>query len=850
MVLGARLRRLLAGLLGHRNGEVGRNDLIGIIWGEHSEPANAEATLRQYVSRLRRALAAAETGGDELVVTTPTGYRLVAAPGTVDIDEVAEMLSNGLRPHDFDTRFAGQPFGAYGDEAWCHAPVAAMVELLDRARLLPIAPGRVSGPAPDASHRFPRPATELIGRDELIESTLGLLAGERLITLTGVGGVGKTRLALAVAHAGIDAGSYPGGAWFADLTPVRQETDVADLVARLVGVEVTAATAVADLARFVAGRRCLLVLDNCEHVIDACAGVAAAVLTIGGSATVLTSSRERLDVDGEMVVDVPPLSVSAGPTPAPAVRLFVERAVAVNPEVDLGNAGAVSDLVTALDGIPLAIELAASRTLVASVPELMAGLDDRLSLLSPRRRRSRTMEAAIDWSYQLLDPTEKRVFRAIGLFVDGADLPAVAAVAGLGVEDGRDAVEALVLKSMVRRSPHGGSTTRFRMFETLRAFALRRLEDEGEDEQARRRFVRHYSTKVGRHPHHRYYTYNFFADAGDDRRNIVAGAEFAADQRRWIDAGWLLKAAVGLGTVGSSSAPLLPAVEACARHLGEGTALREQVLGAKTNCHLDAGDFEAAATHASRMTRSDDRFTACMATVFLGFLALYGDPARALRLIDDHLSVAPAQPLDDLGMNATTLRVSALAHLERLEECEAEIARYVEIENASGIRQHSGVLVVVTNGVLAWIRGDHDRIYQQHLIDRYALPDGSMPLSTVLAADFLRALSAAAGEVAEPDRVVAAYAGRALEGRARLEANSAVTAAAVLAAAEGDGDRAAELLRSGGYTSPGVVRLVANDLARRLGIDLAAPDDLTDLPARQALVSEARRRGWDLAPGS
>ena len=846
--LGGRLRRLLAGLLANRNGEVGRNDLIAIIWGEDSEPANAEATLRQYVSRLRRALAEVETRGQDLVVTTPTGYRLLAGPGTTDIDEVAGMVARGFRSADFDARFGGQPFGAYGDEPWCHAQAAAVLDLLGRARRLPIAPASTNEVDHNIGPGLPHPATTFIGRNELVRTTYDLLSDPGLVTLTGTGGVGKTRLALAVAHARTESGTHPDGTWFADLSPLGHQADVVGLVARLAGAEVSGPTAMADLARFLARRRCLLVLDNCEHLVDICATFAAAVLDCGGVATILATSRERLDIDGETVIEVPPLAVDSTSVPSPAVRLFAERAVAANPDVDLDDAEGLNDLVTALDGLPLAIELAASRTVVLTVPELMAGLGDRLRLLSPRRRRSRTMEAAIDWSYQLLDPEEQRVFRALGLFVGGADLPAVAAVTGLDPEDALDVVEGLIVKSMVQRATGDPSAARFTMFETLKASALKHLDDEGERDTAEQRFVNHFSDTVGRHPHHYYYSFNFLRSTGDHGPNIVASAHLAVDHERWTDAGWLLKAAVGLTTMVSSSAPLLPAIEACSQHLDEGSTLWEQVTATKTNCYLDASDHRAAAEHAARMTKANDQFTACMATIFLGYLALSGDPHRSLQLIDDHLATNGPDELVDSGLLATTLRVTALAHIGRFDECQAEIVRYLAIEDANGMRHHSGIMVVVTQGVLSWMRGEHDRIHREDLIARYSLADGSLPLSTAIGADLLLALGAAAGGGAEADPVVRRYAGRALGGRARLEANSAATVLAVLAEAEGERARAVDLLHSIGYTSPGVVRLVARELARRLEVELTTPAPLTDTTARRALAAEADRRGWDLEP--
>ena len=822
-----------------------RNDLIDIVWGEQSEPANAEATLRQYVSRLRRALDDAEDGAAALVVTTPSGYRLETGAGSVDADELTGFVAQGFRPPDFESRFAGHPYGAYRDEAWCVAEATALGELMDQVRDLPVAPV-ADGPAALAGG-IPHPASRLIGRDGLVDTACELLSESRLVTFTGTGGTGKTRLAVAVAEDLVAAGRYPDGVWFADLMPLSSPAEVVGLVAKLVGVEIGAGTGPADLAAFMALRRSLLVLDNCEHVIDTCADLASALLSVDGPATILATSRERLDLHGEGVVAVPPLSTVAAVDGAssPAAALFIERAIAANPDVDLDHPQQLADLVSALDGLPLAIELAAARTVVLSIPELMAGLEDRLALLSPRRRRSRTMQATFDWSYDLLDDVERRVFRTLGLFVGTFDLDAVASIAGLPVGEALDVVEALVLKSMVHRAAGRTVTARFRLLDTLKAYARQRLESERELDDARDRFVGYFSDAVGRHPHFYFYSMNYVTERGDDWPNIIAAAEWAAARKRWVEAGWLLKAAVALGVTLSSSAELLPAVEECARHLDDGSQLAQEVLHLKTNCYMDAGDYSAAREHSIVMAQADDRFTSNMATVFLGSILMYQDPAEALRLVDDNLAARPDDPLDDFEINATTLRVSALAQLARFDECEAEVARYLGIEDTHGIRQNSGIGVVVTRGVLAWLRNDPAEIYRPDLVDRYAYPDGSQPVMTSAAADVLRALAAVASNADDREQVLVDYASVAFGGRSPVELNSVAIVLAVLAHQGNHIERAIELLRSAGVTFPLAVRLVADELAARIGIDLDRPEGVTETPAKEAVRAEARRRGWE-----
>ena len=248
--------------------------------------------------------------------------------------------------------------------------------------------------------------------------------------------------------------------------------------------------ATAQIVTFLADKQALVILDNCEHVIDEAAAFVEAFLATGNPTRILATSREAFDIDGERTVVL--TSFPTDTADSPGVRLFVDRATAVEPSFTLtdANTSTVSATCGRLDGMPLAIELAAARVTVMSPAELLAGLDDRFQLLSGGRRRSRqrALEATLDWSYDLLDAEEQRVFRALGVFVDGFDLDAVAAVTGLDRRTATHHVETLRAKSLVVRADKR-KATRFRPLETLKAYAEDRLVDASEAEMIRDRHL-------------------------------------------------------------------------------------------------------------------------------------------------------------------------------------------------------------------------------------------------------------------------------------------------------------------------------------------------------------------------
>lgn len=281
---------------------------------------------------------------------------------------------------------------------------------------------------------LPAAFTSFVGRQREMTEVRRLLGSARLVTLTGAGGVGKTRLALEVAAA--SARSFPGGVWLVDLAPVRDPALVADAVAVTLGVVDQGTRPVVDLlAAHVAERRLLLVLDNCEHLVEACARLAQRLLSAAAEVRVLATSRETLRLTGEHVVAVPPLG------PEEAAELLVQRAAAVRPGFRLtdANRAAVDRLCAGLDGLPLAIELAASRLRTLSVEPVVERLEDRFALLTAGSRAARphqqTLRAAVDWSWELCGPAERLLWSRLSVFAGSFTLEAAEAVcAGEGAE--------------------------------------------------------------------------------------------------------------------------------------------------------------------------------------------------------------------------------------------------------------------------------------------------------------------------------------------------------------------------------------------------------------------------------
>jgi predicted ATPase len=337
-----------------------------------------------------------------------------------------------------------------------------------------------------------RPAiTSLIGRDAEVSNLHAALRSHRLVTLAGVGGVGKTRLALEVATQLAD--EFVDGVWLFELAAVADPAAVPDAVAAVLGITQQPGKSVSEsVASALEGRSRLLVFDNCEHVVDSVADLVAAILAASATVKVLATSREGIGVADELLWRVPSLDVGA------AVELFAERAQSMVSDTLAGEATAVEDVCRRLDGIPLAIELAASRMASMTAAEVRDRLDDRFRLLVGSRRgleRHQTLRHAVAWSYDLLDDAEKTVLERCSVFAGGFDLKSACAIAGSDDIDEYailDLLDALVRKSLLIADRSTGRI-RFSMLETIRQFAEEQLVASGEATEVRTAHARYFA---------------------------------------------------------------------------------------------------------------------------------------------------------------------------------------------------------------------------------------------------------------------------------------------------------------------------------------------------------------------
>jgi len=351
---------------------------------------------------------------------------------------------------------------------------------------------------------LPRQVTSFVGREAELASVAELVRDAPMVTLTGVGGVGKTRLALQVAAE--VAGRFPDGAWLVELAAVADPDAVVDAVAASLRVQPFPGRTLEDsVLEYLATKRLLLVLDNCEHLLDAVAALVDAISRQCPQVTVLATSREGLALAGERIVAVPTLGLpTAGGGGdvwhADAVQLFADRAAAAQRDFVLtdANAETVAVLCRRLDGIPLAIELAAARVRSMAPEDLVARLDQRFKLLTRGSRaaleRHQTLRSTIDWSYDLLDPTERSALQRLSVFAGGCDLDAAEAVLAdddLDAYDVDDVLAQLVDKSLVvvDRDDAG---VRYRLLETIRQYAAERLQADGDPGAVRRRHAEHF----------------------------------------------------------------------------------------------------------------------------------------------------------------------------------------------------------------------------------------------------------------------------------------------------------------------------------------------------------------------
>src|SRR6202045_4026081 len=345
------------------------------------------------------------------------------------------------------------------------------------------------------SQRFPTQLTSFVGRDEQLTPVRDLLSQNRLVTLTGAGGVGKTRLAIQIA--GQLSGEFGDGVWYVDLAPITDPELVPVTAARAFGLPAQPGRSTTEtLTRFIADRHMLVVLDNCEHLLDATAALVNSLVANAG-VTLLATSREPIGVAGEVSWRVPSLSLADE-----AIELFTDRARLAQTSFNLTDdkAVVVAEICRRLDGIPLAIELAAARVRALSPSEILESLHDRFRLLTGGARtavrRQQTLRASVDWSHALLTEPERVLFRRLAVFLGGFDLDSAQNVCG-GGDVARyqvlDQLSMLVDKSLVVADDSEGRT-RYRLLETVRQYALEKLGESGEADAVRARHRDHYTS--------------------------------------------------------------------------------------------------------------------------------------------------------------------------------------------------------------------------------------------------------------------------------------------------------------------------------------------------------------------
>ena len=480
-------------------------------------------------------------------------------------------------------------------------------------------------PPPHPNVALPLALTTLLGREDDVSELAQVLASARVLTLIGPGGVGKTRLAMRLAE--VCAGRYPDGVWICDLATIREPELAADAITTALDVQRRQdRTALESLVEVLRSRHLLVVFDNCEHLLAPIGDVTETLLRSCPGVCVLATSREPLAVDGEHVRLVHPLPVPDASETDPirsmrsaAVRLFVERAISADPRFRLTPAAvpSVVEICRRLDGVPLAIELAAARVRTLALADVATGLDERFTLLTAGRRtepRHQTLLAAVEWSHDLLDPIEQAVFRRLAVFAGTFtldDVEEVCADGSVSAADVRTVLPALVDKSMVVADT-ATSPTRYSLLETLREFGRQHLAREDINRDLARRHAAHYVGRVVSAgpelggPDEVRWTH-LLDDAFDDLRvahrwatvhgdtdaalQLVAGAhEFAFRRMRYEVFTWAETSLVALGNDQHPLGPMVMAIAAYGRFvrgdLDAAMAMAERALADETRLGL------------------------------------------------------------------------------------------------------------------------------------------------------------------------------------------------------------------------------------------------------------------------
>ncbi|MBE1550959.1 putative ATPase [Mycobacterium sp. OAS707] len=657
--------------------------------------------------------------------------------------------------------------------------------------------------------------TTFIGREAELVELEALFEQHQLITLTGVGGVGKTRLALELGTRLAD--NFSEGVWVIELAAVGDPTAVPDAVAAALGIAQQPGMSLTDsVAAALDGRSQLLIIDNCEHVLDAAADVIEAILARSETTKVVATSREGVRVEDEQLWPVPSLDISTG-LDSSAVALFVDRAQAVARGVPLTPHGAIVEICQRLDGIPLAIELAASRLTSMSVQEVRDRLDDRFRLLVGSRRgleRHQTLRHAVQWSYDLLEDVEKALLARCSVFAGGFILSAACAVASSDDELATlDILDALVRKSLLA-TDRSSALTRFSMLETIRQFAEEQLVVNGEADHARSAHARHFARRMAdvleawRHGPRQREAYEWFTV---ELANLRIAFRWAADHDELDTAAAIAVDAAFLGYLVEQWEPVTWAEELIPRAKAVNHPRLAQLYLAASYCAavgrvhdflayaeharaaIESGQFDAASEELESAVaagyntagRPDHAVEWCRATitrnpgipthahaVLVVALAVIGVTDEAIEASNDFLAVA--QSADNPSLAGALLLAYGWArrHVDSAAAYEA-LRQAWTLAEESGNRQQSSI----TAGLLAGLAANRGELteafdYIGQTI-RYYHASGTIELMHVTLG-LLAALLDRLGHH-EPAAIISGFAGDALARASFPEVDTAIT---------------------------------------------------------------------------
>jgi predicted ATPase/DNA-binding SARP family transcriptional activator len=607
-------------------------------------------------------------------------------------------------------------------------------------RLILVHDPDLAGPQPARRGiAFPRPSSSFVGRDAHLAHAADLIRESRLVTIAGVGGAGKTRLALELAA--LVGDQFAGGPWWCELAPVGADADVVGAVGTALGVESGGVDRIAD---HIGSQPALLALDNCEHVLAGAGAAVEALLPRCPGLVVLATSRAPLGVDGEHVLRLAGLELPAGSAPdaaqAPAVALFVDRARAAGGALDeTSDMGAIAELCRRLDGLPLAIELAAGRTRSLAPREIAARLDERFGLLGVRGRRAAarhtTLREAIDWSFELLDAPQQRLFERLSVFARPctlADAESVCAGDGVERDEIADLLDDLVANSLVVAAVDG-ERTRYALLETLRQYGLEKLSARDETARLRDRHTDHYvSAALAIRSQGWRQAMLPFVDEFDDLRAAVRWC-MARDERP--DRAFVLVEALWWPAPSRHGEEIARLCDEALARWPDPHPWRSRALGAASVARLVAADAAAAHRLAEEAVslEAPGEEPALLARRTLAQIAFFtGGPARAIELWREQGRLARAAGYPGLGCEADGFTVQLLhaggspaeaSALARRMRDEADRLGWATMVGWS--RYVSGIALIDTDPEQAtrWLRDalDQSRAVDHHHMVRFSL---------------------------------------------------------------------------------------------------------------------------------